>query len=84
MIPRHITTKCPHCGAACKAVRTLQVTPTYREVTFLCSNDDCGYRFVAAITPVRTLQPSMHPDPEVHIPQSVRPSPAPLDFGSVL
>ncbi len=70
MIPRHITTRCPHCHSVCKAVKTLQLAPTYREITFVCTNEECGYRFVAAVTPIRTLQAPMHPDPRVQIPMS--------------
>ncbi|MBF0375442.1 MAG: ogr/Delta-like zinc finger family protein [Alphaproteobacteria bacterium] len=60
-------TRCPHCRAVCQTVKTVQVTEMYREITFACRNDACGHIFVASIQPVRTLEPSKTPNPEVHI-----------------
>lgn len=62
------TTECPHCRSHCRSVKSRQMARTYREVTYVCTNSACGYVFVASITPVRTLEPSDTPDPEVHIP----------------
>lgn len=61
-------TYCPHCGHACKTIKTNQMTPTYREITFLCTNPRCGHIFVAAVTPVRTLEPSALKRPVALIP----------------
>lgn len=58
MSQRSNITRCPHCEAVCKTIKTKQIAPTYREITFLCTNKDCGFLFVASITPVRTLEPS--------------------------
>lgn len=51
-------TMCPVCGASCGTVKTKQIAPTYRELTLVCTNPDCGHVFVGALTPVRTLEPS--------------------------
>jgi len=66
------TTRCPHCGSICATVKTKQISPTYREVTFLCLNDECNFLFVAEITPVRTLEAPSRPNPDVHIPSTNR------------
>lgn len=62
------STKCPHCGASTRTVKTTQVSPTYREITLVCTDPGCGHIFVASIVPVRTLEPSARPDPTVNIP----------------
>lgn len=63
-------TKCPHCGASCTSLRAKQLAPTTREITYQCSNDGCGFIFIAELSAVRTLAPSDIPNPEVHIPLS--------------
>ncbi len=70
-MPRTLnTTQCPHCGSTCKTVKTDQMTRTYREVTYICTNTECGFIFVGAIHPVRTLEPSKMPDPDIRIPMT--------------
>ena len=61
-------THCPHCGAKCNTAKTEQMTPVYREITYVCTNDECGYVFVAALEPIRSLDPSKKPNPTIHIP----------------
>lgn len=63
-------TRCPHCGAVCTSLRTKQLAPTTREITYQCSNEACGYLFIAELAAVRTLVPSDTPNPEVHVPLS--------------
>ena len=65
-----VTTQCPHCHAKCKATKTQQITEIYREVTFTCTNENCGCVFVAAIEPVRLLSLPANPDPAIKIPLS--------------
>lgn len=62
------TTACPDCGAPCITIRTKQLAPTTREITYQCSNDACGHIFVAELPVVRTVVPSDKPNPDVHIP----------------
>ncbi len=61
-------TLCPHCGQRCYTLNSEQITLTYREFRYVCSNAKCGHIFVAALTPVRTLVPSSLPNPEIIIP----------------
>jgi C4-type Zn-finger protein len=65
-------TDCPHCGSKCRSIRTDQVTPMVREVTYLCTNQLCGFSFVSEVTPVRELQPSRIPRPGVVVPRHDR------------
>lgn len=62
--------QCPHCKSRARARTSQQITPMYRETTFICTNHRCGHIFVCSTTPVRTLSPSSVPDPEVNIPLS--------------
>ena len=62
------TTKCPHCGGRCIAIRSEQVTEMFRRVTYKCQNEACEYVFTASITPLTTVLPSKSPNPDVHIP----------------
>ncbi|WP_395459823.1 ogr/Delta-like zinc finger family protein (plasmid) [Azospirillum melinis] len=73
------STRCPVCGERCGTTRVEQITPLYREVIYSCRNEECGFTFVASITPVRTLVPPKIPNPQVMIPAIARgcmPAPA--------
>lgn len=63
---------CPHCNGPCRTLKTKQIAPTYREITLMCMDDDCGHTFVASLTPVRTITPSATPNPEIRIPGTAR------------
>lgn len=63
-----VSIKCPHCGSKCRNLKSRQVTPLYREITYQCLNPDCDHIFVAELTPVRSLVPSSIPNPNVHLP----------------
>lgn len=52
------TTKCPQCGALCRTIRSEQLSPAVREITYRCTDESCAHIFVAQLTPVRTLSPS--------------------------
>ncbi len=60
-------TRCPHCNTVCTTLRTEQLSPNYREIFYLCSNDTCSCIWVASITPVRTIAPSKNPNAEVRM-----------------
>lgn len=62
--------KCPHCGSYCNVLKTRLITPVCSEVTVQCRNVDCLHRYVAQISPVRTLVPSQRPRPDIHLPQA--------------
>lgn len=62
--------RCPHCSSDANVRNSKQVTDQYKELTFACSNVECGFVWVATISPVRTLSPSSIPNPEIRIPLS--------------
>lgn len=61
-------TACPHCGASCRTIKSAQISQTYREITYLCTNTACACLFVAAVTPVRIIDQSATPNPDIHLP----------------
>lgn len=63
-------TACPHCKHNARIRKSEQMTPVYREVTLICTNEHCGHVFVCALEAIRTLSPSAVPDPEVNLPMS--------------
>jgi hypothetical protein len=40
-----------------------------RELRVVCANLECGHTFVAQLTIIRTVRPSVRPNPSVHLPQ---------------
>lgn len=57
------STLCPVCGTRCRTLRTDQITDNVREVTYACRDEiKCGHVFVAQISPIRTIRPSLFPD----------------------
>ena len=56
--PGNNITHCPTCGCICKTVRSVQLTPTDRDVTFVCQNENCQHIFVSSISFMKTLQAS--------------------------
>ncbi len=67
------STLCPHCKTKCQTINTAQITDTYREVRYACKNFRCGFIFTAAITPMRTIMPSMIPNHKINIPLLLSP-----------
>lgn len=63
---------CPHCGTSAKSTKTNPIDRLYYELTLRCENDECMFTFVASMAPVRVLQPSLTPHPDVRIPISQR------------
>jgi hypothetical protein len=62
--------RCPHCRQPSWIRKSEEMTTLFREVTYTCSNTDCGHVFVCSLEVARTLSPSAIPDPEIHIPLS--------------
>ena len=61
--------RCPHCGAKAFARVGGKTSETYREVYYHCSNEiECGHVFVVAMQVIRTVHPSLMPNPMVHLP----------------
>lgn len=61
---------CPHCKSTASVRTSTQLSPLYREATYVCRNSHCGHVFVVGLEAVRTLSPSAMPDPDVDIPLS--------------
>lgn len=61
---------CPHCGSYAAVRKSETLTPTYRELRFVCRNADCGHVWLAGLEAIRTLCPSETPNPAIHIPLS--------------
>lgn len=59
---------CPHCGSAAGVRSSEEFTPLCREARLMCENIECGHIFVAQIAIVRTIAPSMIPNPAIDIP----------------
>lgn len=67
--------KCPHCRAPATIRTSRPMSETVQEHQLQCSNLECAHTWVAQTGAVRTIAPSMTPNPKVHIPLSPR-SPA--------
>ncbi|MFT4432066.1 ogr/Delta-like zinc finger family protein [Caballeronia sp. 15715] len=65
-----ITLSCPHCRSRVIARTSRELSPTMREITFVCFDHECGHTFVAQLEAVRTLSPSAKPNPLVGLPMS--------------
>jgi len=62
---RHPTMRCPTCGGICYTLKTAQIAPSYREMTYICRNNACGHVFVVGLEVVRTIDPSALPPAEI-------------------
>lgn len=62
--------KCPHCGGRAHIRTSRDLSEKTRELKIQCLNVDCAHSWVAILEAVRTIAPSMTPNPEVHIPLS--------------
>ncbi len=67
--------KCPHCGSAARIRTSRRISDLTVEHSLQCQNLDCAHTWVALTSAVRTIAPSMTPNPKVYIPLSPR-SPA--------
>ncbi len=67
---------CPHCQTPAEIRRSSQITALVRDLHALCTNDECGCRFVAQIVAVRTIQPSLRPHPAIALPLLAPAAPA--------
>lgn len=70
--------KCPHCGSTARIRTSRQMSNLTVEQSLQCQNIDCAHTWVAHTSAVRTIAPSMTPNPRVFIPFSPR-SPAAND-----
>lgn len=69
--PRMPHIKCPHCGAQSYAKLAAKTDTLYREVYYICREElSCGHAFVVSMAIIRTVRPSMTPNPAVRLPFS--------------
>lgn len=73
--------KCPHCGSDATIRSSREFSEITREASVQCNNIECAHTWVSQISAVRTIAPSMTPNPRVYIPISPR-SPAANKAGS--
>jgi len=59
---------CPHCGSRAQVRTSTALSPTMRQVYFLCNNLVCGHSWVASLEAMRTISPSAIPNPAVDLP----------------
>lgn len=64
--------KCPHCDSKCTTIKTRQDSPTEKEVTYLCQNEECGHQFAAQISVFKEIEASRIPRPDIHYPVKAR------------
>ena len=67
--------RCPHCKSKSTVRSSKELSETVREAKVQCNNPDCAHTWIAQIAAIRTIAPSMTPNPKVYIPLSPR-SPA--------
>lgn len=71
---------CPHCGTEATIRTSKAMSEITREASVQCNNVECAHTWVTHISAVRTIAPSMTPNPKVFIPLSPRsPAAAPAD-----
>lgn len=63
-------TMCPHCQHVCHAYKSEQVTELTRELSYRCSNEDCGHAFKATLYVTCTITLSNTPNNKLRIPLS--------------
>lgn len=68
---RDVRIRCPHCDAPAKIRTSRAMSKISREVYYHCTNSIyCGFVWHGLISAVRTIRPSLTPNPDVHIPLS--------------
>lgn len=62
--------RCPHCQSRAIARTSREQSRTLREITYQCTDVECGHTYVANLEVVRTLSPSGKPDLALRLPIS--------------
>jgi hypothetical protein len=60
--------RCPHCRSIANRRSSAEVTPTYWDIYYTCSDPRCGHTWKAALSYVYGLSPSAVPDPSLDLP----------------
>lgn len=61
---------CPHCKGRLKIRTSREVSLLTREAYLQCEYVHCAYTCAAIISQVRTIAPSMKPNPQAYLPVS--------------
>ena len=61
-------TECPHCEARSIVTSSHRETALSRELRYRCTDENCGHTFVAQLVIIRTVVPSIRPNPQVSLP----------------
>ena len=59
---------CPHCAARMHIRTSRPVSLLSRELYLQCPNVECAYTCAAILSAVRTIAPSMKPNPQAYLP----------------
>lgn len=62
--------RCPHCGETATIRTSKIISEITRELYMQCTNIECAHTWVNILSAVRTIAPSMCPNPKVYIPMS--------------
>lgn len=65
-----VLNRCPHCRSRATARSSKELTLTLREVTYQCTNVECGHTYVVNMEFARTLSPSATPNLALNLPMS--------------
>ena len=65
-----ILNRCPPCRTRATARSSRDMSLTFREVTFMCNNPECGHTYVVNMEFARTLSPSAMPNLSLKLPLS--------------
>ena len=69
--------QCPHCSKPAVIRTSKEITEITREAKAQCTNVECAHTWVFHVSAVRTIAPSMTPNPKVFIPLSPKSPAAP-------
>ncbi len=75
---------CPHCDSLAVIRTSKGMSEITREASAQCTNVECAHTWIAQISAVRTIAPSMMPNPKVYIPLSPRSPAANVPAGNQL
>ncbi|WP_250466080.1 MULTISPECIES: ogr/Delta-like zinc finger family protein [unclassified Caballeronia] len=65
-----VLNRCPHCRSRAVARSSHEISLTFREVTYQCTNPECGHTYVVNMEFARTLSPSATPNLDLKLPLS--------------
>lgn len=69
---KNISLSCPHCLSRARAYKSRLLSVLFKEISYACTDPDCGYSFVANLEIARTLSLPSVANPDINIPLSQR------------